>query len=223
MNVNNNHLKCDAILFDLDGVLIDSTSCIIRHWKNWADQHGIELDKIMEVAHGIRTIETIRQVAPHLDAQKEAQDIEVLEVSDNVGVVSIEGASQLLTGLPANAWTIVTSASLDLATARLKQANLPAPTILVTADDVQQGKPDPEPYLVGAKRLGVPVNRCVVVEDAPAGIIAGKRAGMKVIGITKTYPRELLSENGADFVIDHLTRLQVQATTNDYRLDLQME
>jgi len=215
---NKKQLECDAVLFDLDGILIDSTSCIVRHWKDWARQHGLDLNKVMHTAHGIRTIETIRLAAPHLDAMEEAERFTAHEVVDTDGVVAIEGAFQLLAALPEGTWAIVTSGSLELVKARLTKAELPIPKILVTADDVNQGKPAPEPYLVGAQRLSAAADRCVVIEDAPAGIEAGKKAGMRVIGITSTHTREELLERGADIVIDKLVNLNIRKAGNGHRL-----
>ena len=200
-------LECDAILFDLDGVLIDSTACIARHWREWADQHGLEVATIMRVAHGIRTVETMRLVAPHLDAEEEAARFTASEVVDTEGVFELEGASALLSMLPADVWAVVTSGSKELAMARLLRADLPIPRTLVTADDVRQGKPAPEPYLVAAKRMGVAAARCAVVEDAPAGIEAAHAAGMQVIAITTTHSRDELAER--ELVVDRLSALHV--------------
>ena len=207
------HLICDAVLFDLDGVLIDSTSCITRHWSAWASQHGLDLAKVMQAAHGVRTIETMRLVAPHLDVEAEAARFTAREVADTDGVVVIDGAARLLSGLPQDAWGIVTSGSDRLARARLARAALPVPGTLVTADDVHEGKPAPEPYLVGAERLGIPVARCVVVEDAPAGIEAACAAGMRVIGVASTHaPEELL---GTEAVAGQLSDLSISAGEGD--------
>jgi sugar-phosphatase len=206
-------LDCDAVLFDLDGVLIDSTSCITRHWAAWARGHGLELATVMQAAHGVRTIETMRLVAPYLDVEAEAARFTAREVADTDGVVVIDGAARLLSRLPQDAWGIVTSGSNGLARARLARARLPVPDTLVTADDVQQGKPDPEPYLVGAERLGIPVARCVVVEDAPAGIEAARRAGMRVIGVTSTHPREELLGTAA--VAGQLSNLSIATGEGD--------
>ena len=223
MTKHRSQLECDAVLFDLDGVLIDSTSCIVRHWKDWADQHSLEIDEIMQAAHGIPTIDTIRMVAPYLDADKEAEQFTAKEVSDTAGVFTIVGAHQILEGLPEGTWAIVTSGSSALARARMTQAELPIPKILVTADDVQHGKPAPEPYLVGAKLLGTSVEKCVVVEDAPAGVEAGVKAGMRVIGISSTHKHEVLLEIGADLVVDRLTDLNIRAIGNGYRLGIQID
>jgi sugar-phosphatase len=198
-------LACDAVLFDLDGVLIDSTSCITRHWASWAGRHGLDVSAVMRVAHGLRTIETMRLVAPHLDVKEEAEQHTAGEIADTDGVVAIEGAQHLLSALPRDAWAVVTSASAELAAARMKRAGLPMPATLVTADDVQRGKPTPDPYLLGATRLGVPPARCVAVEDAPAGIEAARAAGMRVIGVASTYPREALYRS--TIVVDGLYAL----------------
>jgi len=218
-----NQLECDAVLFDLDGVLINSTSCIVRHWKAWADQHSLDVDRIMQVAHGIRTVETMQLVAPHLDVEKEAEQFTAREILDTTGVVAIEGSRQILQALPQDAWAIVTSASSELAKARLVQTNLPVPKILVTADDVKQGKPAPEPYLTGAKRLGIAVEKCIVIEDAPAGIKAGKKAGMRVIATSATHTREELLEQGADMVVDQLADIEIKRAVDEYRLVIQVK
>jgi sugar-phosphatase len=199
-------LECDAILFDLDGVLIDSSSCITRHWEEWARQHGLEIAAVMQVAHGLRTVETIRLVAPHLDAEKEAERFAAVEIADTEGVVALEGALPLLKGLPKDDWAIVTSGSNELATARLRRAGLPIPQTLVSGDDVRHGKPAPEPYLVGVKRLGKVAERCVAIEDAPAGIEAARAAGMQVIGITTTHSQE---ELGCAVVVDRFSALRI--------------
>lgn len=212
-------LECEAILFDLDGVLIDSTSCITRHWQEWARQHGLEMAAVMQVAHGLRTVETIRLVAPHLDAEKEAERFTAIEVADTEGVVAIEGASRILKGLPKSVWTIVTSGGHDLARARLTRAGLPVPDTLVSGDDVRHGKPAPEPYLVGAKRLDKVAERCVVIEDAPAGIEAARAAGMQVIGITTTHCRQELE---CAVVVDRLSALRILVGEAD-RLVVQIE
>ena len=223
MSIVTNQFACDALLFDLDGVLIDSTSCIVRHWQVWADQNQIDLNRILQAAHGIRTIETMRLVAPDLDIEEEARRFTALEVADTNGVVAIAGAYPLLAGLPKDAWAVVTSGSLELVSARLAKAGLPMPPALVTADDVRRGKPDPEPYLIGAKRLGTAPEGCIVIEDAPAGVEAGKKAGMRVIGIAATHTRAELLAQGADEVVENLCGLKINGPGDGYRLVLQTE
>ena len=216
-------LACDLLLFDMDGVLIDSTPCIVRHWKEWADLHGLDLNTVLDAAHGVRTIETMRTVAPHLDLAAEAARFTAHEVADTEGVTAIAGARKLLAGTPSEAWAIVTSAGRDLAQARLRRAGLPIPEMLVCADDVQRGKPHPEPYTTGARRCGCAPDRCVVVEDAPAGVAAGRAAGMRVIGVRTTHPVETLLDAGATVVVDRLAHLQIDTPTDDFRVVIQAE
>ncbi len=222
MNPAPARLACDAILFDLDGVLIDSTPCIVRHWQHWADRHGLDLATIMQHAHGVRTVETMRAVAPHLDVAAEAEQFTVREVADTDGVVAIEGAAALLAALPADDWGIVTSGSTALARARLTRAGLPIPRVLITAEQVSQGKPAPDPYLAGAARLGLPVERCIVIEDAPAGVTSGVAAGMRVVGVGSTHSCAELPAVGATVVTDSLTGLQVLAASQGNHLTIKV-
>jgi mannitol-1-/sugar-/sorbitol-6-phosphatase len=188
---------CSAILFDLDGVLVDSTGAVEREWREWADRKGVDGDAVMAIAHGVRTIEVIRRVAPHLDAEAEAAEIENHEAGDQRGVVVMPGALELVRSVPEGKWGVVTSGSRDLATNRLRHCGLPVPKVLVTSDDVVNGKPDPEPYLKGAKQLGLKPAECLVVEDAPAGIQSARAGGLKVIGLASTYAAEKLMEADA--------------------------
>jgi sugar-phosphatase len=199
--------RCAAVLFDLDGVLVDSTRSVERQWRIWAREQGIEGDKVMEVAHGVRTIEVIRAVAPHLDAEAEVKRLESREADDRDGVVVMPGAIELVRSIPEGRWGVVTSGTRLLASERLRLAGVPVPKILVAADDVAQGKPHPEPYLKGADLLGVNPAECLVIEDAPAGIQSAHAGGMKVIALTSTYPASALGE--ADAVVQRLTQIQV--------------
>ncbi len=195
------------MIFDLDGVLVDSRVVIERHWRQWATQHNLDMAEIMHVAHGRRTVETIRLVAPYLDAEAEAARFEASEAFDTDGLVEIDGAARLVRSLPGDSWAVATSGSRDIAITRLGYAGVPRPTVLVTADDVKQGKPDPEAYLLASERLGVAPEGCVVVEDAPAGIEAAHAAGMRVIAVATTYAQEKLE--GADVVVACLSDIQV--------------
>jgi sugar-phosphatase len=201
--------SCSAILFDLDGVLVDSTGAVDREWRDWGRRKGVDGDAIMAIAHGVRTVEVIRSVAPHLDAEIEAAAIESHEAGDQTGVVVMPGALELVKSIPEGRWGVVTSGSRLLAANRLLYCGLPVPEVLVTSDDVRHGKPDPEPYLKGAAGLGFAAAECVVIEDAPAGIAAARAAGMKVIGLASTYKAEKLSE--ADVVAAQLGKIQVAA------------
>jgi sugar-phosphatase len=198
---------CSAILFDLDGVLVDSTRAVDREWREWAAKKGVDGDAIMAIAHGVRTVEVIRLVAPHLDAEAEAAAIENHEASDQRGVTVMPGSVDLVRSIPDGRWGVVTSGSRLLATNRLRHCGLPVPEALVTSDDVAHGKPDPEPYLKGAKLLGFSPADCVVIEDAPAGIQSARAAGTKVVGITSTYGSAALEQ--ANAVIRKLGQIQV--------------
>ena len=188
--------------------MCDSTGAVDREWREWARRKGVDADAVMAIAHGVRTIEVIRQVAPHLDAQAEADAIENDEASDQAGVLVMPGAAELVRSIPDGRWGVVTSGSRLLAGARLPFCGLPVPEVLVTSDDVTNGKPHPEPYLKGAAALGFDPGECLVIEDAPAGIQAAHAAAMKVIGITSTYRAEAIEH--ADAVIARLAQIQVR-------------
>jgi mannitol-1-/sugar-/sorbitol-6-phosphatase len=211
-------INCKAILFDLDGVLVDSTPAVARVWTNWARAHGLDTEKVIEHAHGRRSIETIRAVAPGLDAEQENARVEQMEIEDRDGVVAFPGADELLRALPEARFAIVTSATRALAKARLSYARLPVPPNLVTADDVVNGKPFPEPYLKGAELLGFAPQDCVVIEDAPAGIVAAQKAGMRVIALPNTYRIEELS--GAIALIKSLKAIKLRSVGSELRIHL---
>lgn len=209
---------CKGILFDLDGVLVDSTPCVTRVWSSWAQGHGLDPTYVVEVAHGQRTIETVRKVAPLLDAQHETDRIERLEIDDTVGLQVLPGAQELLAALPPGRFTIVTSGTRRLASKRLRVAGLPVPDTMVTADDVTRGKPDPEPYVAGARALGLEPGSCLVFEDAPSGIRAAKSAGMFAIGVLTTYPAEELV--GADAIVTTLQAVAVKVSSTGLIVEL---
>jgi sugar-phosphatase len=199
--------QCSAILFDLDGVLMDSTPSVTRQWSLWARENSIDPQKAVDIAHGRRTIESVRLLAPHLDAEAETKKIEQSEANDNEGVVVMPGAIELLKSLPAAQWCVVTSGTRLIASARLRVGNLPLPTVLISADDVSNGKPNPEPYLKGASLLKMRPSECLVIEDAPAGIVSAHAAGMKVIALLTTYPASALQ--AADAIARALADLKV--------------
>jgi mannitol-1-/sugar-/sorbitol-6-phosphatase len=184
--------SCDAVLFDMDGTLIDSTMCVEQIMGRWADKHGLDREFVVQFSHGRRTTDCIRGVAPHLDAEEEAKAIDAEELVITEGLVEIHGAQRLLSKLKPHQWAIVTSASRALAGFRLGYLGLPLPEVLISSDDVAKGKPDPEGYLKAARRLGVSPDRCVVVEDAPIGILAARSAGMNILGMTTTFAAEEL-------------------------------
>ena len=206
---------CSSILFDLDGVLVDSTQSVAYQWRRWAEEHGVDPDTVVEAAHGRRTVEVIRLTAPHLDVEAETRMIENRGATEQSGVRVMPGAAALLAAIPDGRWAVVTSGTHYLAANRLRHAKLPVPRVLVAADDVTHGKPHPEPYLKGAQLLGVNPAECLVVEDAPLGIQAARAAGMKVIGLTSTYGPEELSQ--ADAVIRQLSEIQIHAADGQLR------
>ena len=204
-------LRCRALLFDLDGVLADSTASVERHWRRWAASHGFDGDAIMRVVHGRRAIDTIRDVAPGLDAERELAALVEAEAGDTTGVVAAPGAAALLPRLPADGWAVVTSGVRVVALARLRASGLPEPPLLVAADMIARGKPDPEGYLTAAHRLGRAPADCLVIEDAPAGLAAARAAGMRCVALTTTHAAAELA--GADLVVASLAALDVEIET----------
>jgi sugar-phosphatase len=205
--------SCDAVLFDLDGVLVDSAEVVERTWRRWAAHHGLDPVEVIRVAHGRRTIETVHLFAPHLTADGEVAALAANESTETEGVYEVRGARELLESLPPRSWAVVTSGIRPVAELRLRHTRLPTPPVLVTADQVHRGKPDPEGFLTAAARLGVDPARCVVVEDAPAGIEAAHAGGMRVIAVASTYdPKALVA---ADAIVAELTSLRIEALPGD--------
>lgn len=192
-------IECDGVVFDLDGVLVDSTACVERHYREWAARHGLDEREVIRTAHGRRPAETIRLLTPHLDVDAEAARLSAGEAEDLDGVYEMPGAKRLVGSLPRGTWGIVTSGTHAVARSRLGSMGLPTPDVLVTADDVARGKPDPEGYVAAAARLRLRPEQCWVVEDAPAGIQAARAAGMRVIAVTTTHTVE--DVRGADVVV----------------------
>jgi sugar-phosphatase len=210
------------VLFDLDGVLVDSTPAVARVWAKWAAKHGFVADEVVRQAHGRPSIATIRDLLPDADHEAENLEVERGEIEDIDGVIPLPGALELMQVLPQNRWTIATSCTRRLAEVRIRAAGLPLPKHMITSTDVQRGKPGPEPYIKAAKILGFAPVDCVVVEDAPAGIRAGKAAGARVLALRTTAPDAELTESGATWIIDNLAsvRLDPAATTQQLVLSL---
>lgn len=202
-------IRCEAILFDLDGVLADSSAAIRQSWHRWAESHAIDPARVMAEAHGRRTRDTIAVVAPDLDPAVEGEKVTALELEQNYLTRPFNGAHRLLAELNGlRPYAVVTSGQRVLATARLQQCGLPVPGVFVTADDVRDGKPSPEGYLQAARLLDVDPAGCVVVEDAPAGIQAAKTAGMMAIGVASWHSVDELS--AADAVLAALSDLTIE-------------
>jgi sugar-phosphatase len=194
-------LHCAALLFDLDGVLIDSTPAVARVWTKWALERGFDPQAVVARAHGRPSLTTVREYLPNADHYAENLEVERREIEDLEGVVPLPGALELLASLPPDRWTIVTSCTRPLAEVRIRVAGLPVPKRFITSNDIVRGKPDPEPYLKAASMLGFAASDCIVFEDAPAGIRAGRNAGSKVIAFTTTAEESLLREAGADWIV----------------------
>lgn len=204
-----------AVLFDLDGTLIDSTPAVQRSWRRWGEHWGLT-DVFGAHQHGVpaRAI-----VAGHLPVDRVDEGfsmIERMEVEDTEGIVVLPGAAALLAALPADRWAIVTSCTAPLAAARVRATGL-EPPVLVTASDTERGKPDPAPYLAAADRLGVDPRDCLVVEDAPAGIAAGRAAGCATLAVATTMPIEDLD---ADLAVRSLEEVRVERTREGLRISV---
>ena len=180
-------VTCEAVLFDMDGTLVDSTAVVERQWARWAARRSVNLAAVLAISHGRPTLETLSLVAPQWATTEEAAAVEATTAEDDDGLVAVTGARELASALPPSSWAVVTSAGRELAVARLTAAGLPLPAVLVTADDVSPGKPDPGGYLEAARLLSARPERCLIFEDAPVGVRAGIGAGAIVIGMTTTF------------------------------------
>ncbi len=191
----------------MDGILISSIGSVERSWTKWALLRGVDPALARETAHGRRAVETIAKLRPDLDNAAELKVIEDLEVGDNEGLTVLPGVLDLLAALPAGRWTVVTSATDRLARIRMAAAGIPVPEKLVTADRVKRGKPDPEPFLAGAALLGMAPAECVVFEDSPSGVEAGRAAGCTVVATTFSHSAESLA--AAHYLVRDLTGLRI--------------
>ena len=214
-----------GLLFDLDGVLVDSTPAVSRVWTEWAREHGFDPVDVVRHAHGRPSIATIRHFIPDADHELENLRVENLEIADVGGVVALPGARELLASLPPDRWAVVTSGTRPLAETRIRAAGLPLPARMLTANDIAHGKPDPEPYLKGAKLLGFAAGDCVVFEDVPAGVRSGKAAGARVVAFRTTFPDVELRAAGAAWIVNgcesvsiidaaHNTEMRLALNTN---------
>jgi sugar-phosphatase len=199
-----------ALLCDLDGTLVESRASVEAAWRRWADRAGLEPGTVLARTFAGPSREVIASLAPWLDAASEAAVVDGWQVDDAVGAWALPGALDLMLSAPRGRLAIVTSCSRALALARLEAAGLPVPPVLVTAEMVSAGKPDPEGYLRAAGALGVPAGDCLVVEDAPAGVRAAVAAGMRVIAVATTHPAAELVE--AERIVTTLFGLGTEIT-----------
>jgi sugar-phosphatase len=204
-------IQTDALLFDMDGVLIDSTPAVARVWTQWALAHGFDPAAVVRRAQGRPSLTTIRELLPDSDHRAENAKVERSEIEDLEGVVPLPGTLELLSRLPSERWAIVTSSTRPLAEVRLRAAGLPQPALIITSNDVTHGKPHPEPYLKAAESLRFPSANCIAIEDAPAGIKAGKGAGSRVIAFPTTLPVLELQKVGPDWIVANCSALTLQS------------
>jgi sugar-phosphatase len=204
-------VRCAAVLLDLDGVLVDSSAVVYRHWTAWGRSRGLAPDDVMHTAHGRRPIDTLRLLAPELDEtqrQREAARIVQGETTDFEGMRVLPGAVAFVDSLAEFPWTIATSGPRLVALARLRFAGISIPGTIVTAEDVALGKPAPDPYRLAAQRLATAPEQCIVLEDSPAGIRAALAAGAAVIGVRTTHSDSALRDAGAVELVDDLSALR---------------
>lgn len=202
----------------MDGVLISSIGSVRRCWREWCRMYSVPGAETFEITHGMRAIELIHSLRPDIDAVEGLRVIEDLEIADTADLEVLPGARALLESLPPERWAIVTSATRRLLLGRLAAAGLPVPDRIVAADDVERGKPHPDPYLQGAAMLGFAAEDCIVVEDAPAGITAGTRAGCRVLGVLGTHPLQELGE--ATWVVPSLETVHAEVDAAGLTLQL---
>jgi sugar-phosphatase len=207
-----------ALLFDNDGVLVSSIASVNRCWKIWAAHYGVPNADKVEIAHGTRAVEIMENLAPDVDPVEGLKLIEDMEIADVADVEVLPGVRALLTSLPANRWAIVSSATHRLLVARLQAAKLPEPEWIVSADRVVNGKPHPEPYLLGAKLIQVAPEDCIVVEDAPSGVSAGKAAGCRVLGVLGTHNADELRAAGVDWVVASLEHVRAESAADGLKI-----
>jgi len=217
---------CSALLFDMDGVLVDSTAAVARAWTKWAIQQGMDPEFVIKAAHGRTSFASVQAILPQAsDAvhRRENALLEQAELSDVADIIALPGARELLAAIPSGQFAVVTSAIRELAEVRLRAAGLLELTRhLVSASDIQRSKPDPEPYRKGAATLGFPPAQCIVVEDAPSGVRSGKGAGCRVLAIrTTTHDEELLAE-GADWVVNDCASIRLADPPSSGELALEL-
>jgi mannitol-1-/sugar-/sorbitol-6-phosphatase len=211
-------ILCKGILFDMDGILISSIGSVERSWTKWANMRGVDPEYACKIAHGCRSIETVALLRPDLDPEVENGIIEGIEILDTEGVTVLPGVLELLTSLPRDRWTVVTSATEPLARVRLAAGGIPLPDRIITAESVAQGKPHPAPYLAGAGLLGFAPEECIVFEDAASGAKAGRAAGCTVVATTFSHSVESL--DAAHYLIADLTGVSAEALADGQGLAL---
>jgi sugar-phosphatase len=214
-------IQCRALLFDMDGVLVDSRAVVERTWHRWGAHRGVDPAPVLAIAHGRRVSDTLRAVTPNATAAAIAREVAWLddaEANDFEGITAVPGARDFLAALPAGRWAMVTSASREIAAKRLAAAGIPVPALVVSSEDVARGKPDPEGYLAGARLAGAVPADCVVFEDAPVGVAAGMAAGARVIALATSHAPAQLA--GAVAIAPDFTHVALSPKGNDFCLEV---
>ncbi|KAH9942582.1 phosphatase [Amylocystis lapponica] len=217
----------DAILFDMDGTLVDSTDGVVGAWELFAEKYpGIDVTEVLSSSHGVRTVENLRihcGIEDPDELEREAERFEAAIVFNSKkdgrrGIVALPGVREIIEELlpvakfPNPRWAICTSATRSYATAALKTAGVPVPDVFVASEDVEKGKPEPDPYLLGAKRCGVDASKCLVVEDAPSGVRSGRAAGCKTLALLTSHSREQVDAAQPDYVVKNLASVSMKRT-----------
>ena len=214
-------ISAQAMLFDMDGVLVNSIPAVERVWSRWASSRGFDVHEVLRHAHGRPSIATLRDLLPDADHETENRLIEQAEIDDVADIVPLPGVEALLAALPPERWAIVTSCTRPLAEVRIRAAGLPPPKLFITSSDITHGKPHPEPYQKGAAGLGFRPEQCIVVEDALAGIASGKNAGARVIAFTTTSAIVDLVAAKPDWMVKDASAIRLESVGNG--LDLRLE
>ena len=211
-------VRCKGILFDMDGILISSLGSVERSWTKWANLRSVDPAYVLGMIHGRRAIESVAMLRPDLDAAQELKLIEDIELADGEGITVLPGVKELIATLPPERWTVVTSATERLARMRLAASGFTVPEGMVTAETVNEGKPNPAPYLAGAALLGFVPEECVVFEDSASGVAAGCAAGCIVVGTTFSHEAEDLE--CADYLVRDLTGVNASVLPDGEGLEL---
>lgn len=214
-------VSAEALLFDLDGVLINSIPAVERVWSRWALERDFNVQEVLHRAHGRPSIETLRYLLPDADHEAENRLVEQAEINDVEGIVPLPGVKELLAALPHDRWAIVTSCTRPLAEVRIRAAGLPTPGLFITSNDITRGKPHAEPYLKGAAGLGFKSEECIVVEDALAGIASGRNAGARVIAFTTTASINDLVAAKPDWILKDCSAIQLDGSKPELTLALE--
>jgi mannitol-1-/sugar-/sorbitol-6-phosphatase len=214
-------VSTQALLFDMDGVLINSIPAVERVWSRWAAERGFNVQEVLRHAHGRPSIATLRDLLPDADHEAENRIVEQAEIDDVADIVPLPGVKELLAALPHDRWAIVTSCTRPLAEVRIRAAGLPTPELFITANEIMHGKPNAEPYLKGAAGLGFSPQECIVVEDALAGIASGKNAGARVIAFTTTASMDDLVVAKPDWMLRDCSAIRLEGSEPDLQLALE--